>query len=85
MGSKYVKHRKAYTLITILSILVIVYVVLIISHKIEKDRIANRSGITLDMGSDGDTYKEYNVDGMTDEEINEYLKTIKSKEDSTDE
>lgn len=80
MGSKYVKHRKACTLITIICVLVISYVALIVSHNIEKNRISGRSGTTLNMNLETNEYQAYDVDGMTEEEIKEYLDTIRSGE-----
>lgn len=85
MGVINCKHKRLYIFMVILCTIVVVYGILIISHYVEKDRISKRTGITLNMNPDDSEYKEYNVDGMTDEEIDKYLDIIRSGENVVDE
>lgn len=85
MNKVYTKNRKLCVLIVIICILVISYVALIASHTIEKNRISGRSGTTLNMQLETNEYRAYDVDGMTEEEIKEYLDIIRSGENEANE
>lgn len=79
------KNKKIIIITISISIILLIYYGLIIFNYIEKSAIHTEPGITLNMEPDIIDYKEYDVDGMSEEEINKYLKTIKDMEKSTNE
>ena len=80
------KNNKKLIIVTGLILLIIfIYYSLLITHYIEKRIISNKPGVTLNMTPDDVEYKQYDVDGMTEEEIKEYLDIIRSGENEADE
>ena len=80
MKELFSKNKKIIIITISISIILLIYYSLIILNYIEKGAIHTEPGITLNMEPDIIEYKKYNVDGMSEEEINKYLKTIKDME-----
>lgn len=80
------KNNKKLIIVTgSILLIILIYYSLLIAHYIEKRIISNKPGTTLNMIPDDVGYKAYDVDGMTEEEIKEYLDIIRSGENEVDE
>lgn len=77
--------RATFILTGSVALIIFIYYSLVIAHHIDKRMVSNTPGTTLNLISDDVEYQAYDVDGMTEEEIKEYLDIIRSGADGADE